>query len=86
MQYSKRLGQNTSIAIRAYAGTIPTHPRLGKALSLITVELPTPHLHPPKNPDHDGDDDQDPNDPHFIEDATVGFASPFQTLFPSQQL
>lgn len=85
MQYSQPLGQNTSIAIRTHAGTIPSQPRLGEALSLITIELPTPHLHPPRNPDHDGDDDQDPNGPHFIDDATVSFAHPcyFHSIPPA---
>jgi len=46
---------------------------LGKALSHFEIDIPTPKLQPPKNPNHpdDDDDDRDGNAPHFIEDATV---------------
>ena len=48
---------------------------LGKALSFIDMEIPTPKLKTPRGPNHGGDgekgDDGDDNGPHFIEDAIV---------------
>ena len=70
-------GYNTTLTLKTHNGTVPTQPRLGHALSSISIEIPTPKLTPPKNPNHpdDEDDDRDENAPHFIDDATVGPAS-----------
>ena len=68
------VGFNTTLTLKTHNGTIPSQPSLGKALSLFEIEIPTPRLQPPKNPNHpDGDngDDRDANAPHFIDDATV---------------
>ncbi|KAL9134194.1 MAG: hypothetical protein Q9175_004620 [Cornicularia normoerica] len=67
-------GFNTSITLVTHAGTIPHQPNLGKALSSLSIDIPTPKLQPPKNPNRDPDDeddnDRDPNAPKFIDDAT----------------
>jgi len=66
-------GFNTTLTLKTHNGTIPSQPSLGQALSSFEVEIPTPRLKPPKNPNHrdDDDDDRDENAPHFIDDATV---------------
>ncbi|KAI9664770.1 MAG: hypothetical protein M1821_006218 [Bathelium mastoideum] len=65
-------GYNTSLTLKTHAGTIPAQPELGRALERFELEIPTPRLRPPKNPE-DGDDDDDDGDgkPHFIKDATM---------------
>ncbi|CAD6575067.1 MAG: hypothetical protein ASARMPRED_007042 [Alectoria sarmentosa] len=67
-------GFNTSLTLATHAGTIPHQPNLGKALSSLSIDIPTPKLTPPKNPNRDpddeDDDDRDPNAPKFIDDAT----------------
>ena len=68
------LGYDTTLTLKTHNGTIPSQPALGKALSKFEIDIPTPRLQPPKNPNHpdgDGDDDRDKNSPHFIDDATV---------------
>jgi hypothetical protein len=62
-------GYNTTLSLQTYEGTIPSLPQLGRALSSIEIELPTPELKFPKNPNHN--DDNDENAPRFIDDATV---------------
>ena len=70
----KWAGFNTSLTLTTHAGTIPHQPNLGKALSSLAIEIPTPKLTPPKNPNKDPDDedgdDRDPEAPKFINDAT----------------
>ena len=69
-------GFNTTLTLKTHNGTIPTQPRLGAALSGLDIEIPTPRLTPPKNPNHpDDDDDGDEKSPHFIDDATVILSS-----------
>ncbi|KAG7004630.1 acetolactate synthase small subunit [Physcia stellaris] len=65
-------GYNTTITLRTTNETIPSQPRLGEALSSLSIEMPTPRLTPPKNPNHPDDPTEDPGDdaPHFIDDAT----------------
>ncbi|MCJ1307456.1 hypothetical protein MMC25_001102 [Agyrium rufum] len=65
-------GYNTSLTLRTHNGTIPTLPRLGKALSVFKIDIPTPHLETPKNPNHpdDDEDDRDEKAPRFLDDAT----------------
>ena len=64
-------GYNTTLTLRTHESSIPSQPSLGKALSKFEVEIATPKLHPPKDPSH-GDEDEDEDDkPHFIKDATV---------------
>lgn len=67
-------GFNTTLTLKTHNGTIPSQPSLGEALSSLEIEIPTPKLIPPKNPNHPDDDDDDDEDgkaPHFIDDATV---------------
>lgn len=67
-------GFNTTLTLKTHNGTIPSQPALGKALSQFEIDIATPQLRPPKNPNHhdgDNDDDRDDDGPHFIEDATV---------------
>jgi len=66
------IGFNTTLTLKTHNGTIPSQPGLGEALSSLKIEIPTPKLTPPKNPNHpDDDDDEDDKAPHFIDDATV---------------
>ncbi|KAI9657500.1 MAG: regulator of (H+)-ATPase in vacuolar membrane [Trizodia sp. TS-e1964] len=62
-------GFNTSLTLQTFEGTFPARPSLGKALSNIRLDIPTPRLGP-KRPGHEGGD-SDGQGPHFIEDATV---------------
>lgn len=68
-------GLNTSLTLRSHAGSIPSQPALGAALSKFAIEIPTPRLSTPRNPNHpprprpppgggdpDDDDDDDPSD------------------------
>jgi len=67
-------GYNTTLTLKTHESSIPSQPALGKALSALEVEIPTPKLHPPKDPNDGGDEDDDGGDdhgPHFIKDATV---------------
>ncbi|MCJ1283836.1 hypothetical protein MMC26_003167 [Xylographa opegraphella] len=66
-------GYNTTLTLRTHNGTIPMHPNLGEALSSIEIEIPTPKLDPPKNPNHPDwdEDDRDDKAPRFIDDATM---------------
>lgn len=63
------------MTLKTHNGTIPSQPSLGEALSSLEIEIPTPKLTPPKNPNRpdDGDDNDDEDDkaPRFIDDATV---------------
>ncbi|MCJ1231953.1 hypothetical protein MMC12_008633, partial [Toensbergia leucococca] len=69
-------GFNTTLTLQTHAGTIPSQPHLGRALSSLNLQIPTPKLHPPPNPNRDPNDDNDPNNnddgpPRFIDDATM---------------
>jgi len=67
-----RPGHNTTITLKTHESSIPSQPSLGKALSMFEVEIATPKLHPPKDPNGGHGDDQDGDKgPHFIKDATV---------------
>lgn len=66
-------GWNVTLGIRMHEGSLPSLPKLGKALSKFPVEIPAPKL---KVPSHDGDrpGDDDPDNSegtHFIRDATM---------------
>ncbi|KAJ5281552.1 hypothetical protein N7478_006924 [Penicillium angulare] len=61
-------GDNTSVTIETYKGSIPALPELGKALSSIQFEVPLPKI---STPDDDDGDSSDSSHPHFIQDATV---------------
>jgi hypothetical protein len=61
-------GENTTLTLRAHAGTIPTLPIIGKALSKINVTLSTPRLDLPG-------DDGDSDGQGFIRDATFHILS-----------
>ncbi|KAJ9642434.1 hypothetical protein H2199_004815 [Coniosporium tulheliwenetii] len=53
-------GYNTTLTIKPHNGTIPAQPTLGKALSGLSIEMPTPKLRAPKSGhDDDSDDDED---------------------------
>ena len=59
------------MTLQTHAGTIPSQPSLGLALSNFSIEIPTPALHTPKNPNPSKPDvDRDPSAPKFIDDAT----------------
>ena len=70
-------GKNTTLTLRAHAGTIPTLPLIGEALSKIDITVPTPHLGLPRSGgnhtgddgDSDGDDDDDKGGVQFISEA-----------------
>ncbi|WEW55461.1 hypothetical protein PRK78_000892 [Emydomyces testavorans] len=66
-------GLNTSVILRPYMGSIPALPALGKALSMLEVEVPVPRLHIPD--DDDGEDPGDSDRPRFIKDATMHLLS-----------
>jgi hypothetical protein len=70
-------GWNTTLGIKMHEGSLPTLPKLGKALGKFEIEIPAPRL---KVPSHDDDGTpKDPNAPddgeeegtHFIRDATM---------------
>ncbi|KAL8724781.1 MAG: hypothetical protein Q9166_007759 [cf. Caloplaca sp. 2 TL-2023] len=66
-------GYNTTLTLRTHAQSIPSQPRLGSALSIFNVTIPTPKLTPPSNPNRPVQPDP-PNEPsssapHFIDDA-----------------
>ncbi|KAL9125581.1 MAG: hypothetical protein Q9217_005231 [Psora testacea] len=64
-------GFNTTLTLQTHAGTIPGQPAIGLALSNFSIEIPTPSLHTPKNPNPSKPDrDRDPSAPEFIDDAT----------------
>jgi hypothetical protein len=67
-------GYNTSITIRTHAGTIPSLPALGTALSRLNFTLPAPRLRLPGDGSDDDDDDSD-GQAHFIRDATFHILS-----------
>ncbi|KAL8673502.1 MAG: hypothetical protein Q9168_002108 [Polycauliona sp. 1 TL-2023] len=66
-------GYNTTLTLRTHASSIPSQPRLGMALSIFNVTIPTPKLTPPTNPNRpvqpDRPDDPASSAPHFIDDA-----------------
>ncbi|KAI9751683.1 MAG: Peroxisome chaperone and import receptor [Chaenotheca gracillima] len=70
-------GWNTTLKLKTHEGSIPSQPAIGAALSEFSVDLPTPKLRAPKQPDDgdggddDGDGDDSDDGPHFIKDATV---------------
>lgn len=65
-------GYNTTLRIATHNGTIPSQPALGLALSGLEIDLPTPKLRSPKNPDDgDGDGDDENDGPHFIKETTM---------------
>jgi len=76
-------GFNTTLTLQAHAGSVPSQPALGRALSKFSFELPTPYLRNPSDDDDDDDDDDGGEDdpdggerhkrkgPHFIKDATM---------------
>ncbi|KAI9889885.1 MAG: hypothetical protein M1814_004720 [Vezdaea aestivalis] len=65
-------GWNTTLTIRTHAGTIPSQPDVGEALSAFPIDIPTPHLQTPKKPGDDEDPDKHPGkSPRFIDDATM---------------
>lgn len=82
-------GFNTTITIQPHAGTVPSQPNLGRALSNFSIEIPTPRLF--DLPGEDGSEPSDPDDPdkdkkpadgapHFISDATMHLLSSTATF------
>ncbi|KAL8905898.1 MAG: hypothetical protein Q9171_006497 [Xanthocarpia ochracea] len=66
-------GYNTTLTLRTHTKSIPSQPRLGTALSIFNITIPTPKLIPPPNPNRPVPPDP-PNEPassapHFIDDA-----------------
>ncbi|KAF2399060.1 hypothetical protein EJ06DRAFT_512087 [Trichodelitschia bisporula] len=81
-------GRNVSLTLRTHAGTLPSQPRLGRALSFLNLTLPAPRLGgpPPPSDPNDGDDEDD-GKPHFIRAATMHLLSStadFTLLSPLQ--
>lgn len=64
-------GWNTTLVLKIHEGSLPTLPKLGKALSKYSVEVPAPHLRSPRLKDPGKGDGEDEGRPHFIEDATM---------------
>ncbi|KAG8527947.1 uncharacterized protein KY384_006863 [Bacidia gigantensis] len=62
-------GFNVTLSFRTHAGTIPTQPALGLALSQFPIDIPAPSLNPPRKPSKPGDE-RGPDAPSFIDDAT----------------
>src|SRR4051812_30433757 len=76
-------GWNTTLALKPHAGTIPSYPSLGKALSALELKFPTPRLSTPgpSNPPDNGDDHRSPG-AHLIQNAIVRFPfSPFSPYY-----
>ena len=63
-------GYNTTLTLRTHNGTVPSIPIIGAALSNFSVNIPTPRLKSPRNPNRP-DDDPENNGGKFIDDATV---------------
>ncbi|OOQ82149.1 hypothetical protein PEBR_41813 [Penicillium brasilianum] len=61
-------GANTTVTIKTHEGTFPTLPDLGKALSVLSFDVPVPHMSMPRAP---GDDDDDDKPPKYIQEATL---------------
>ncbi|KAL8694554.1 MAG: hypothetical protein Q9218_000810 [Villophora microphyllina] len=66
-------GYNTTLTLRTHPHSIPSQPRLGSALSVFNVTIPTPQLSPPPNPNRpiNPEPPSEPGSsaPHFIDDA-----------------
>ncbi|KAJ5907775.1 hypothetical protein N7495_000457 [Penicillium taxi] len=60
-------GYNTTITIQTHEKSIPGLPELGRALSIIQIDIPMPQITTPGSPE-DGDNGDD--NAHFIQDAT----------------
>ncbi|KAG9245288.1 hypothetical protein BJ878DRAFT_502197 [Calycina marina] len=58
-------GYNTTLSFQVHKDSIPSEPNIGKALSNITVTIPTPRLSTPRSGDKKAD-----GEPRFIDDAT----------------
>jgi hypothetical protein len=71
-------GYNTTVTIRTHAGTIPSLPLLGKALSRFNFTLPAPRLRLPG--DDDNEDENEDGQAHFIRDATFHVLSSTATF------
>lgn len=68
----EHLGLNTTVTIQSHEETIPALPKLGQALSKLAIEVPLPKVPLSQQPgDNDGDEPNDDEQPHFIQDATV---------------
>ena len=57
-----------SLTLQTHAGTLPSQPALGLALSQFRINIPAPSLHTPTKPSKPGED-RDPRAPTFIDDA-----------------
>lgn len=75
-------GFNTTITASTHEGTIPSQPKLGRALSTFTFEIPTPRLSVPPSAGQPSDpDDAEPDgDMHFISDAVMHLISSTATF------
>ncbi|KAF2086167.1 hypothetical protein K490DRAFT_45245 [Saccharata proteae CBS 121410] len=66
-------GFNTTLTLQTHVDSVPAQPALGRALSGLSIDFPTPRLGSPSKPgdgDGDGGGDDD-GGPHFIKDATM---------------
>lgn len=67
-------GWNSTLGIKMHEGSLPSLPKLGKALGKFEIEIPFPRLKVPANdndrPGEPGDED-DEQGTHFIRDATM---------------
>jgi hypothetical protein len=73
-------GFNTTLTFQTHQGSIPTQPELGKALSKLTIEIPTPRLSLPSTGDDDNGDDGGDHKPHFIDNAVFHLFSSTATF------
>lgn len=64
-------GDNATISLGSYEGTLPCVPSLGRSLSILQLKMLIPKLHLPGSGRAPDDDEK----PTFIKDATV--LSPF---------
>lgn len=71
------------MTIKTHEGTFPALPDLGKALSVLSFDVPVPHMSIPRAPGDDDDDNDEP--PRFIQDATVCFFLPLNGTSHAQE-
>ncbi|KAL2013828.1 hypothetical protein VTN00DRAFT_1353 [Thermoascus crustaceus] len=64
-------GLNTTVTIQTYEGTIPALPNLGRALSILGIDIQVPRLHPPGSPGGGDEGAGDDDATRFIQAATV---------------
>lgn len=80
-------GFNTTLTFQTHEGSFLHQPKLGKALSNFSIEIPTPRLSTPSSDGDRGGSGGEEGKPHFIDDATFHILSStaqFTLLSPLQ--